>query len=154
MSWNCLRNWPECTRCSMYLSYASAWSYQMSKYLQKHSIYRTLWSIGSTLSGYLTEPRRRLEAWSYPCARSSGATTLNEKPLGRRSQNVGCFTPTYSKGMSHLKSRDEISVRGKDYNNPEISRKQKKIKSSQLQFFFLKIANGWWMSCRKTTLVA
>ena len=64
----------------------------MSKYLQRHSIYRTLWSIGSTLSGYLIEPRRKLEAWSYPCARFSGATILNKKPLGRKNQNFRCFT--------------------------------------------------------------
>ena len=41
--------------------------------------------IGSTLSGYLIELRRKPEAPPYPCARFSGATRLNEKPLGRKS---------------------------------------------------------------------
>ena len=66
----------------------------------------------------MIEPRRKLEARSYPGARFSGATTLNGKPLGRRSQNFRCFTPTSSKGTSHLKYRDEIPVRVEDYNNP------------------------------------
>jgi hypothetical protein len=52
--------------------------------------------------------------------------------------------------MSHLKSWDEISVRGEDCNNAEFSTNQK----SQLQRFFSKITMYGEVSYRKPTLVA
>jgi hypothetical protein len=54
----------------------------------------------------------------YQCARSCGAITRRERQYGRKSQRYRSVTPTYSRGMSHLKSRDEIPMRGEDCNIP------------------------------------